>query len=208
MASPHPASESLSGEGTINIPKSDCSSADDLGCPDTPSKTFTLDFCNIRGLKSNFQSVEHYLASTKPHLLFLTETQLSVTTDSNPFSGPFYFLYPHFQSKAGCSAYVRNDITCSRAPNLESSEFSTIWLRLQCHSLTKFIFAVYLSPNSSNYVKFFDYLNSKVEHILSYFPYAEISILGDFNFHHQLWLSFSLTDQPGEQTFNLLSFMT
>ena len=32
--------------------------------------------------------VEHHLSSTKPHLLFLIETQLSVTTDSCPFSVP------------------------------------------------------------------------------------------------------------------------
>ena len=84
---------------------------------------------------------------------------------------------------------MRNDITCSCAHNLESSEFVTIWLRLQYDSLTKYICAVYLSPNSSDYVKFFDYLTSKVEYILSHFPYAEIFILGDsmfttsFGFH-------------------------
>ena len=98
------------------------------------SNTLTLDFCNIRGLESNLQSVEHHLTSTKPHLVFLTETQLSVTTDSSPFSVPSFFLYPHLQSKGGCCAYVRNNITSSRAHNLECSEFSTIWLRLQCHS--------------------------------------------------------------------------
>ena len=124
-----------------------------------------------------------------------------MTTDSSPFSVPSYFLYPYFQSKAGCCAYVRNDITCSRAHNLESIEFSTIWLRLQCHSLTKFIYAVYLSPNYSDCVKFFDYLTSKVEYILSHFPYAEISILGNFNVHHQLWLSSFFTDKSDEQTF-------
>ena len=128
--------------------------------------------------------MEHHLSSTKPHLLFLNETQLSVTTDSNPFSVPSYLLYPHFQSKADCCPYVRNDITCSRAHNLESSEFSTIWIRLQYHSLIKFICAVYLSPKTSDYVKFFYYLFSKVKYILSHFPYAEISILGDFNVHH------------------------
>ena len=95
--------------------------------------------CNIlslllSSLTFTFQSVEHHLSSTKPHLLFLTETQLSVTTDSNPFSVSSYFLYPHFQSKAGCCVYVHNNITCSRAHNLESAEFSTIWLRLQCYS--------------------------------------------------------------------------
>ena len=81
----HPASESPSEEGTTNVPMSDC-----------PSNTFTFDFCNIRVLRSNFQSVEHHLPSTKSHLLFLTETQLSVATDSSPFSVPSYFLYPHF----------------------------------------------------------------------------------------------------------------
>ena len=133
--------------------------------------------------------MEHHLTSTKPQLLFLAETQFSVNTDSSPFSVPSNFLYPHFKFKTGCCAYVRNDITCSCAHNLESSEFSTIWLRLQCHSITKFICPVYLLPNSSDYVKFFDYLTSKVEYILSHFPYAEISILGEFNVHHQLWLS-------------------
>ena len=93
MTSPHPLSRSPSGERTTNDRRSDCQSADDLGILDTAFKIFTLDFCNIR---SNFQSMEHHLSSTKPHLLFLTETQLSVTTDSSPFSVPSYFLYLHF----------------------------------------------------------------------------------------------------------------
>ena len=144
-ATTHPASESPSEEGIANVPRSDCPSADDLGCLDTSSNNCTLEFCNIRGLRSNFQSVEHQLSSTKSHFLFLTETQLSVTTDSSPFSVPSYLLYFNFQFKAGWCAYVRNDITSSRAHNLESSEFSTIWLRIQCHSLTKFIYVVYLT---------------------------------------------------------------
>ena len=37
-----------------------------------------------------------------------------------------------------------------------------------------------------------------MEHILTLFPFAEISILGDFNVHHQLWLSSPFTDHPGE----------
>ena len=202
MASLHPASESPSGEGTISVPRSDCLQGDDLRCLNTSSNLFYLNFCNIRGLNSNFPSVEHHLSSSKPHLLFLTETQLSVGTDSKPFSVPSYFLYPQFQFKAGCCVYVRNDITCSRAPGLESPEFSTIWLKLYSNSTTKFICAVYLSPNSSDYEKFFTYLTSKVEHILTHFPFAEISILGDFNVHHQLWLSSTFTDTPGEQAFN------
>ncbi|MCP4340929.1 MAG: hypothetical protein GY799_19080, partial [Desulfobulbaceae bacterium] len=97
---------------------------------------------------------------------------------------------------------MRNNLTCSRVPDLESSEFSTLWLRLNLHSQTKYICAVYLSPNSTDYPKFFDYLTSKVEHILSHSPFSEISILGDFNVHHRLWLSSLRTDSPGEQAYD------
>jgi len=45
-------------------------SANDLpACPGARSACFTLDFCNIRGLRSNFNSVELYLHSSSPHLL-------------------------------------------------------------------------------------------------------------------------------------------
>ncbi|MPC47585.1 hypothetical protein E2C01_041335 [Portunus trituberculatus] len=173
MATPKPALESPSGEGTRNFPRLDSSLGDDPKCLDT-SQLFFINFCNIRGLRSNLKSVEHHLSSTKPHLLFLTEAQVSEATKTSPFSVPSYFPYPHFRSKARCFVYVRNDLTCSHAHALESSEFSTIWLRLNSHSLTKFIRTVYLSPNWSDYRKFFDYLTSKVEHILS--PFLEISV--------------------------------
>ncbi len=41
-----------------------------------------------------------------------------------------------------------------------------------------------------------------MEHILTHFPFSEISILGNFSGHHQLWLSSSFTDQPGEHAYN------
>ena len=127
------------------VPRSDCPTGNDLGCFDTFFITFSIDFCNICGHRSNFQSVEHHLSSSKPHFLFLIETLLSVATNSSPFSVPSYFLYPHFQSKAGCCVYLRNDITYSRAPNFKSSEFSTIWLRLYCHSLIIHLCCISLS---------------------------------------------------------------
>ncbi|MPC28184.1 hypothetical protein E2C01_021379 [Portunus trituberculatus] len=130
MATPNPASESPSGKGTKNVASSDSSPDDDLKCLDTSLNFFNINLCNIRGLRSNFQSVGHNLSFTNPHLLFLTETQLSEATDSSPFSVPSYFLYSHFRSKTLCCVYVRNDLTCSPAHALESYEFSTIWLRL------------------------------------------------------------------------------
>ena len=41
-----------------------------------------------------------------------------------------------------------------------------------------------------------------MEHILTLFPFVEISILGDFNVHHQLWFSSPFTDHIGELAYN------
>src|ERR1700755_888472 len=169
-------------------------------CPGARS-SFFINFCNIRGLFSNLHFVKHHLSSSRPHLLFLAETQVSECSDSKPYSVSSYCLYPQFSAKGGCCAYVRNDVVCSRVSNLESSEFSTLWLKLSCNSTTKFICSVYLSPNSTDYPKFFDYLNSKIEHILSSSPFSEIIILGDFNVHHRQWLSSSSHDTAGERAF-------
>ncbi|MPC32107.1 hypothetical protein E2C01_025412 [Portunus trituberculatus] len=64
MVTLNPASESPSGEGTRNVPRSDCFLDDDLKCLDTSLNFFYINFCNIRGLRSNFQSVEHHLSFT------------------------------------------------------------------------------------------------------------------------------------------------
>ncbi|MPC10867.1 hypothetical protein E2C01_003510 [Portunus trituberculatus] len=45
-----------------------------------------------------------------------------------------------------------------------------------------------------------------MEYIQSLYPFAEISILGDLNVHHQLWLTSPLTDHPGELAFNFAIF--
>ncbi len=157
MASFSFASESSSRRGIINVPRPDPTPGDDpTRCRGSFFHSFSIHFCNIRGLRSNFHSVEHHFSSSKPRLLFLTNTQVSEATDSNLYSVLSYFLYPQFHSKAGCCVYVRNDITCSRAHQLDSSEFSTIWLKVNSHSFSKYICAINLSPNSTNYIKFFD----------------------------------------------------
>ncbi|KAG0713033.1 hypothetical protein GWK47_017127 [Chionoecetes opilio] len=87
---------------------------------------------------------------------------------------------------------LRNDIPCTCAHSLESHNFLPSGFDFNV-TLIKFICAVYCSPYSTDYVQFFDYLTSKVEHISSHFSLAEISILRDFNVHHQ-----HFTDQPVE----------
>ena len=53
-------------------------------CPGARS-SFFINFCNIRGLLSNLHFVEHHRLSSRPYLLFLTETQVSECSDSIPY---------------------------------------------------------------------------------------------------------------------------
>ncbi len=89
MASFNFASESPFGKGTRNVLRPDQTPGDDpTRRSGNSSNSFSIHFCNIRGLRPNFHSVEHHLLSSKPHLLFLTETQVSRATDMNLYSIP------------------------------------------------------------------------------------------------------------------------
>ncbi|MPC65991.1 hypothetical protein E2C01_060134 [Portunus trituberculatus] len=56
------ASESPSGEGTKKVTRSDVPLSDSHKFLDTSLNFFYINFCNIRGLRSNFQSLEHHLS--------------------------------------------------------------------------------------------------------------------------------------------------
>ncbi len=157
MATIYSASESSCGEGTRHFLRSESTlDSDSEGCLGNFSNLLSVNFCNIRGLRFNFHSVEHHISSSKPHL-FLTETQVSEATDSSLYSVPSYFLLLNFRPKLA----VASMYSCSHAHHLDSSEFSTIWVKLSCYSITKYICVVYLFPNSTDYVRFFEYFNSK-----------------------------------------------
>src|ERR1700755_729713 len=68
-------------------------------CPGARS-SFFINFCNIRGLFSNLHFVEHHLSFSRPHLLFLTETQVSECSDANPTLFPPTVSILNFQPKA------------------------------------------------------------------------------------------------------------
>ncbi|MPC66011.1 hypothetical protein E2C01_060154 [Portunus trituberculatus] len=56
MVTLNPTSETSSGEGTRNAPRSDCPLVSDPKCLGTSINFFYINLCNIRGLRSNFQS--------------------------------------------------------------------------------------------------------------------------------------------------------
>jgi len=165
------------------------------------NSTFKLNFCNIRGLHSNFAFVEHHQSTTKPHILALTETQLATDASSMPFNVSNYTLYPSFRFKGGLCVYSRLDLPLTRIYALENPNFDVVWLKVCFSSLTKYLCCLYRSPNSDNFLNLFDYLNDTIEHVISSSPLSEVTLFGDFNVHHMEWLSSNRTTQAGTAAF-------
>ena len=116
MAKPTAASEMLRGAASKECPSTtphpiitwELAASDDgdgaamtrrPACPGARS-SFFINFCNIRGLFTNFPFVEHHLSSSKPHLLFLTETRCLSVLTANLILLPPTVSILNFQPKA------------------------------------------------------------------------------------------------------------
>lgn len=118
VVSNYSVSDSPSWEEIRNVHRLERIPGDDpMRCFDSSFNFFSILFCNIHGLCSNFHSVEHNL-SLRPHLVFLTETQVSSFTNNNFCCIPSYFLFSKFNFTAGCCVCIHNDITCSHHHHL------------------------------------------------------------------------------------------
>ena len=183
-------------------PKDPCPPSPVPGVSSAPlTSHLVINFCNIRGLSSNFSSVEHHLVRAKPHILALTETQMSAAASTSPFKVSNYTLYPSFRSKGGLCVYSRVDFPLTRVHHLENSNFDVIWLKICLPSFTKFLCCLYRSPNSDDYNNLFNYLTTSIEQLVTSFPTAEVVLLGDFNVHHREWLGSNFTNHVGTATF-------
>src|SRR5678815_2168842 len=76
----------------------------------------SINFTNIRGLKSNFASVEFHLSNSNPNLLLLSETQMAKNSPSNSFNVSNYNLFHNFRLKGGVCAYVNMKIPFGLCP--------------------------------------------------------------------------------------------
>src|SRR5678816_4061400 len=95
-----------------------------------------INFTNIRGLKSNFASVEYHLTNSIPNLLLLSETQMAKNSSSNSFNVSNYNLFHNFRLKGGVCAYVNINTPVTRLVNLESPNFDALWLKIFLPSTT------------------------------------------------------------------------
>ncbi|RVE44225.1 hypothetical protein evm_011124 [Chilo suppressalis] len=164
----------------------------------TPSTLFEVEFCNIRGLHSNLNAVHHHLETARPALLFLTKTQILPPADTGYLNYPGYVLEESFKAKAGICLYVRADVCCRRLRCLEDPSFSMLGVHVDSGPRARIYVCLYRSHTGDvETTRLFEHLSRAADDAQERFPNAELVFLGDFNAHHNLWLSSSKTDHAG-----------
>jgi hypothetical protein len=163
------------------------------------SDSFITHFCNIRGLATNLNPVHQHLQSVRPHLLFLTETQISPPTSSSHLCCPGYRLHSVFRHHAGICVFVLSEVAATHLEQYDVStpEYQVFWLKI-CHlGHISFTACVYRSPSYPDASPLMSALEMTLEKLVQEFPTADFSILGDFNVHHSDWLASKSTDAAG-----------
>ena len=102
----------------------------------------------------------------------------------------------------GLAVYVKEGLPFARDLSLANSADSYLCFRLALlHSVPYFLF-FYRSPSSSLCTVFYS-ISSNIDKVLSVNPSANVFVFGNFNVHHEDWLTQSGgTDRPGELCYN------
>ena len=99
-----------------------------------------------------------------------------------------------------CSLYERQTSFCMWLISRNLCDFLCFWLAL-LHSASYF-FLLYWLPSSS-LCTIFDAISSYIDEVLSLKPSTNVFVFGDFNTHHEDWLTYTGgTDTPGEPCYN------
>ena len=100
------------------------------------------------------------------------------------------------------AVYVKVGLPFTQDLSLEDSADSHLYFRLAILHSVPYFFFLYQSPSLS-LCMVFDSISSNIDEVLSINPSANVFVFGDFNVHHQDWLTYSAgTDQPGELCYN------
>ena len=94
----------------------------------------------------------------------------------------------------GIAVYVKEGVSFAWYVSLKTLENADSYLCFLCHSVSYFFF-LYQSPLSLCLV--FDSISSNIDEIFSINPSANVFVFGNFNVHHEVWLTYSGgTDRP------------
>ena len=102
----------------------------------------------------------------------------------------------------GLAVYVKEGLPFPRDFSLENSADSHLCFRMALLHSVSYFFFLYQLPSSSLCMVLYS-ISSKKDEVLSINPSANVFVFGDFNVHHNNWLTYSRgTDRPGELCYN------
>ena len=115
---------------------------------------FTASFTNIRGLRTNWDYLEHNLTSSQPHVFCVSETFLNSKIDDALLAVPGYSFFrrdrPDDSSWGGLLVFCSDAVTASRMPDFEHQQYEFICLKLNLPGRLVFIFCVYRPPSDDD----------------------------------------------------------
>ena len=157
-----------------------------------------LSFSNIRGLRTNFDEVSHFLQARSPDILAVSETKLDSSVASPDLTPVGYSL--HRLDKAPChglALYAKTSLPLRRLHDSEDPRHDYLAFIAPLKSMTFLLFFLYRSPSSDSEV--FEVISNKLDTLLQRYPAAEVAVFGDFNVHNTEWLVHSrCTDTSGQ----------
>ena len=162
------------------------------------SPLLKLSFSNIRGLRTNFGEVSHFLQSRSPDIFAVSETKLDASVSSSEFTPDGYTF--HRFDKAPChglALYAKTNLPLRRMKQSEDPRHEYLAFIAPLKNVTFLLFFLYRSPSADSEV--FDVISTKIDALLQRYPAAEVAVFGDFNVHNVEWLVHSrATDSSGQ----------
>ena len=165
-----------------------------------------LSYTNVRGLRTNFSSIQSFLHVNSPDLLALCETNLDDSISDREFDVPGYSTlitkHDHLNRHLhGLGVYIKDGLPCARDISHEELNSPYMCFRMALLHSTTYIFFLYRPQTEGSSV--FTSIANQIDDILINHPSANINVFGDFNVHHVQWLTHSNhTDNVGVECFN------
>src|SRR5574343_153784 len=168
-------------------------------------KQFVFSFTNIRGAISNDDSIQHFIVTKKPDILFLSETFLNSKISTPTYVGYVTTRSDRQHSKTGKRVHgggimllVKNTLSYELLDISTTINFESMSILVKFPQ-RKFIFTcVYRPPGADD--SLLDYIIDLHCNKRKKFPDAESIIAGDFNCHNSAWLAGEKTDEIGLAT--------
>ena len=163
-----------------------------------PGTPLRFSFSNVRGLRTNYDQVSHFLQSKSPDLLALSETKLDSSVSSDDFTPSGYTF--HRLDRAPChglALFAKTSLPLRRIKDSEDSRHEYLAFVAPLPSITYLLFFLYRSPSSDCEV--LNVISDKIDVLRLKYPTAEVAVFGDFNVHNTEWLQHSRsTDLSGQ----------